>query len=258
MDIQGKRIVVTGGASGIGAAVVKRYVAEGAKVAAFDISDEAGQVIVDEANANGPGEATYYHCDISRRDEVRAITTQAVEWLGGLDVMANIAGVEGGMAAEDVTDEHLSFIFGVNVNGMVYTNQEALRHMKESSGGSIVNYTSHTAINPFPFGSAYSMSKGAVMSWTRTVAHEWGRYGVRVNAVAPCIWTKMYDEYLERLDADGLAAEQADKLAKIPLGGKLGDPYEDLSPVMIFLASDASRFVTAQFLPVDGGYMQVR
>ena len=258
MRLEGKKIFVTGGASGIAAADVRKYVNEGAKVVSADINDEDGRKIVDEANKEGPGEAKYMHCDISKQEEVKKVVAEAVEWLGGLDVMANIAGVEGGCKAEDVTDEDMDFIFGVNIRGMVYTNQEAFRYMKDTGGGSIINYSSHTAINPYVFGSVYSMSKGAVMSWTRTVAHEWGKYGIRVNNVAPCIWTNMYDEYLERLDEAGLKAEQEDKRVKIPIGGKLGDPYEDLAPVMVFLASDDSHFVTAQIIPVDGGYMQTR
>lgn len=257
MQLENKKIIVTGGSRGIAAAVVKKYVEEGAKVVSLDINDELGQKVADEVNSAGKGEVTYMHCDISKQEEVKSVFEKATEWLGGLDVLANIAGVEAGQPAETVTQEDIDFVFGVNVNGMVWTNQEAFKYMKDS-GGKIINYSSHTSINPYVGGSVYSMSKGAVNSWVRTAAHEWGKYGITVNNIAPCIWTDMYDEYLERLDDEELEAEKADKATKIPIGGKLGDPYGDLAPVMVFLASEASNFVTAQMIPVDGGYMQTR
>lgn len=257
MQLEGKKIIVTGGSRGIAAAVVQRYVAEGAKVVSVDVNDKSGEEIVNKANKNEKGEAKYFHCDISKQEEVQKVFKKAEEWLGGLDVLANIAGVETGKSAELVTKDDIDFVFGVNVNGMVWTNQEAFKYMKDV-GGKIINYSSHTSINPYVGGSVYSMSKGAVNSWVRTAAHEWGKYGITVNSVAPCIWTDMYDEYLDRLDEKGMATEKEDKAVKIPIGGKLGDPYKDLSPVMVFLASEASNFVTAQMIPVDGGYMQTR
>ena len=129
MRLKDKTIILTGGSSGIGAAVVRKYVHEGAKVVSVDINDEAGQKVVDEANQDGPGEAKYMHLDISNSAEVTKVFAEAVEWLGSLDVLAHVAGVEGGAKAEDVTDEDMDFIFGVNVRGMVYTNQQAFRYM---------------------------------------------------------------------------------------------------------------------------------
>ncbi|MDX6505794.1 MAG: hypothetical protein QOG06_438 [Gaiellaceae bacterium] len=97
-----------------------------------------------------------------------------------------------------------------------------------------------------------------MLAWTRTVAREWAPHGIRVNAVAPMIWTPMYDKRRERLPTpEAVAAHDRDKAARIPLGGKLGDPDLDFAPVMVFLASDGARFITGQTLAVDGGGMML-
>jgi NAD(P)-dependent dehydrogenase (short-subunit alcohol dehydrogenase family) len=97
-----------------------------------------------------------------------------------------------------------------------------------------------------------------VVSYARTIAAEWGRYGIRANCVIPAIWTPMYDEHRKRMDAATLAAHDAQMAALIPLGGKLGDPTTDLAPVLAFLASDGAKFITAQIISANGGLGQVR
>jgi NAD(P)-dependent dehydrogenase (short-subunit alcohol dehydrogenase family) len=96
------------------------------------------------------------------------------------------------------------------------------------------------------------------MALTRTIAGDWGRYGIRANSVVPAIWTPMFDEARGRMSAEELAALDATFAALIPLGGKLGDPSTDLAPVLVFLASDASKFITGQIISVNGGLGQVR
>jgi NAD(P)-dependent dehydrogenase (short-subunit alcohol dehydrogenase family) len=137
MLLEGRRIIVTGGASGIGAATVRAYAAEGASVASLDVNDETGRRIAAEAGAS----VTYYHCDIARRAEVFRVFGEAVGQLGGLDVLANVAGVERGTPAEDIPDEEWDLIFAVNAKGTLYTNQAAFQHMK-ASGGRIINFGS--------------------------------------------------------------------------------------------------------------------
>jgi NAD(P)-dependent dehydrogenase (short-subunit alcohol dehydrogenase family) len=96
------------------------------------------------------------------------------------------------------------------------------------------------------------------MSWTRTVAAEWGHHGITVNSVVPAIWTPMYNEYRARLQPDELAQHDAGMRAHVPIGGKLGDAEQDLGPVMVFLASDDSHFITGQIISVNGGIGMVR
>lgn len=257
MHLEGTRIVVTGGARGIGAAVVRAYAAEGARVASLDVLDDDGRAAADAATRDGPGSAVYHHCDISRRSEVERAFSSVADDFGGLDVLANIAGVERTGAAEDITDETWDLIFDVNIRGTFLTNQAACRVMKDG-GGRIINFGSDAALGPFPNGAAYSASKGAVHSWTRTVAHEWGRYGITANCVIPAMWTPMYDAHRARMSADELAAHDAMMAGLIPLGGRLGQPARDLAPLMVFLAGPGARFITGQIYSVNGGLSSVR
>ncbi|MDB6052126.1 MAG: putative oxidoreductase [Pseudomonas sp.] len=257
MQLEGKRIIVTGGSRGIGASVVAAYAAQGAQVAALDVLDEEGAEVVARLNQRYPGAVTYHHCDIARRADVFMTFDAAASQMGGLDAMANIAGVERTAAAQDIGAEHWDLIFDVNVRGTLHTNQAAFQHMRES-GGRIINFGSAAGLCGMPGAAHYAASKGAVLAWTRTVSQEWARYGITVNAVAPMIWTPMYDAHRAKMTADELAAHDKHLSAIIPLGGKLGNADQDLAPVMVFLASDGARFITGQTLCVDGGTVPVR
>jgi NAD(P)-dependent dehydrogenase (short-subunit alcohol dehydrogenase family) len=257
MRLEGKRAIVTGGARGIGEATVRAFVAEGARVASLDVLDALGEKVVTDASATGPGWAIYRHCDVALRSEVDAVVGAVVAELGGLDVLANVAGVERRAAAEEITDEEWELVLGVNVRGTMLTNQAAFRAM-QTTGGRIINFGSDAGLGPYPYGAHYSASKGAVMAWTRTVAAEWARFGITVNSLVPAIWTPMYDEYRARLSRTEVAQHDAMMQARVPIGGKLGDPDTDLAPVMVFLASDDSHFVTGQIISVNGGSGMVR
>lgn len=257
MELQGKKIIITGGASGMGAATVRTYVSAGATVVAMDINDEDGQAVVDAANEQGPGRATYRHVDVSQRASVEEAFDAAVSELGGLDVLAHPAAVQRPVAPEDITDEGWDQMMDVNVKGTVLTNQAAFRAMRDG-GGSIINFGSISGLRPEPGAAAYSASKGAVHSWTRTAAAAWGGHGVRVNAILPAIATPMYDQALEGMTPEQLEAHRWMNEESIAMGKQYGDPDRDLGPVMIFFASDGSRFITGQLIPVDGGQTSVR
>ena len=254
MTLEGKRVIVTGVAGGIGASALKAIAAAGARVAGLDVSDEAGGAVVAQANAAGPGRAHYLHCDIRRRDAVNAAFAEAVGWLGGLDALVNVAGVQHAAPAEDITDAEWDLIFDVNTRGTLNTNQAAFPHLRER-GGRILNFASAAGVVGLPGCAHYSASKAAVLGWSRTVAKEWARFDITVNAIAPGMWTPMYDATRARLDEEGLKAHDAMMARAIPLGGRLGDPDRDLAPVLVFLLGDGARFITGQTLAVDGGLM---
>lgn len=255
-DVKGKRVIVTGGSRGIGAAVARVFAKEGAKVATFDILDDLGQNVAAEATKEGPGSVQYFNVDVSNRDSVFAGVDAAVKELGGLDSLFNIAGIERRSSIEDMTERDLDAVLNVNVKGTFWTNQAVLPHLKEH-GGSIGNFGSDAGLQAYPMGSHYSASKGAVHSFSRTAAAEWTQYNIRVNSVIPAIWTEMYDEHRARLPADQVQAMD-EAMAPRVLGGKLGDPTLDLAPVLVFLASDASKFITGQIISVNGGLGSVR
>jgi NAD(P)-dependent dehydrogenase (short-subunit alcohol dehydrogenase family) len=252
MQLDGKRIIVTGGASGIAAGAVRAYAREGARVASLDVNDELGTEVAAQAGSS----VRYFHCDVAKRAEVFDVFAAVVSHLGGLDVMANVAGVERRTPSEDIADDEWDLIFDVNVKGTLYTNQAAFRHMKER-GGRIINFGSGAGIRGQAGSAHYSASKGAVMSWTRTVAQEWGKYGITVNSVVPAIWTPMYDAWRSRMSDQERMIHDMAMQHVVPLGGKLGDPDADMAPVMVFLASDASRFMTGQCFAVDGGMIML-
>lgn len=257
MQLAGRNAIVTGGARGIGASVVRAYVAEGARVVSLDVLDEQGKALVDELEASHPGQALFIHCDIAEKAQVDGAFREAVGWLGGLDVLANVAAVERTAPAESIGQPDWDLIFDVNVRGTLHTNQAAFPYLKDR-GGRIINFGSAAGLGGMPGAAHYAASKGAVLAWTRTLAQEWARHGITVNALAPMIWTPMYDAHRAKMSAEELAAHDQMLSRIIPLGGKLGDAERDLAPVMVFLAGEGSRFITGQTLCVDGGTVPVR
>lgn len=256
MDLIGRKIIVTGVARGIGAATVRAYVAAGAVVAAFDVLDDEGRAVVEAANAAGQGRAFYRHCDVASRAETRAAVDAAVGEMGGLDALVNIAGVERTAPAETIDDDHWDLMFETNARGVMNTNQAVFPHLK-ARGGQIINFGSGAGVRGMAGGAAYSAAKGAVLAWTRTVAQEWARYGITVNAMAPGMWTPMYEAHRARMSPEELAAHDVGMAQRIPIGGKLGDPDTQMAPVMVFLVTDGAKFITGQTLPVDGGMMMM-
>jgi NAD(P)-dependent dehydrogenase (short-subunit alcohol dehydrogenase family) len=258
VELEGKRIIVTGAARGMGEAIVRAYVNAGAQVVAMDVNDEDGASVAAAASAGGPGSASYMHVDVADRQSVESAFAAAVAEMGGLDVLAHPAAIQRSSSASDVTDEDWDLMFAVNVRGTMLTNQVAYQYMKESGGGSIINFGSISGQRPEPGAAAYSASKGAVHSWTRTAAGTWGADNVRVNAILPAMATPMYREANQRYSEKQLEIAYWRNRHSIALGQEYGDPDEDLGPVMVFFASDASRFITGQMIPVDGGQTNVR
>lgn len=256
MELNGRRIVVVGAARGMGASAVAAYTSAGAHVVTMDVIDDAGRAAADEVNGRGAGTAHYLHCDISSRPEVEAAFTEAVTHLGGLDVVVTTAAVERKSPAEVIPDEEWDSLFAINARGTFLTNQAAFPHLRDG-GGRIINFASGAGINGMKGAATYSATKGAVLAWTRTIAREWARFGITANAIAPAIWTPMFEEHRSRLTMTELEALDARHAERIPLGGRLGDPDLDMAPVLVFLAGDGSRFITGQTLCVDGGMVML-
>jgi NAD(P)-dependent dehydrogenase (short-subunit alcohol dehydrogenase family) len=257
-SLEGRRVVVTGGARGMAAAGVRAFVREGAAVVVLDVLDDLGAQVVAEATAAGSGTASYLHCDISDRNAVEAAFAAAAERLGGLDGLVHAAAIERAAPAEEITDAEWQRVLDVNLTGTFLTNQAAFPYLKANGGGRIVNYASGAALYPYQRGAHYSASKAGVISWTRTIAHEWGKYGIAAVAVNPSIWTPMYQEFRDRLSPDELVEHDRKKAEQIPLGGRLGDPDRDMAPVLVFLLGDGARFITGQIISVDGGMVPLR
>lgn len=250
-EIAGLHIIITGGASGMGEALVKDFAKDAAQVVSFDMNDTAGQAIAAAAGA------TYIHCDVSDQDSVRRAFALASERLGKLDVLVHAAGIAPGAPAETIASTDWDRVFAVNARGTFLTNQAAFPMLKDK-GGRIINFASAAGITGQPNKAHYSATKGAVLAWTRTIAKEWGRYAITANCIAPAIETPMYQTTRSLMSADALAALDAKLAADMPIDGRLGDPERDLVPVVRFLAGPGSRFITGQIFSVDGGLTMVR
>ena len=256
-SIEGKRILITGGARGIGGESARHFARQGAHVVACDTRDEEGAQLAKEATEAGPGRVTYRHMDVSKVDEIRTGVEFAVGELGGLDAVFNAAEVVRFSRPEETTLAEWNELLETNAKGTAYVCQASFPHLKEQ-GGSIVNFAAGVALTAGPMlSSSFSASKGAIISYTRTIALEWAQYGIRCNTVSPLVKTPLLDEVRATLSDEDRAAHEFHFEKSVPLG-RLGDVETDLAPVLVFLASDASKFITSQIIGVDGGLVPSR
>jgi NAD(P)-dependent dehydrogenase (short-subunit alcohol dehydrogenase family) len=252
MLLKGKKAIVTGGAHGLGASAARAFAKEGATVALMDINDELGEKVASEISG-----ARYYHCDKSKSQEVKSIFGKAIADMGGVDVLADSAGVSAMITpAEDITEEQLDWVLGVNLKGTIFTNQAVYHAMKEAGGGSIINFSSGAGV--LPIGVAdYGAAKGGVISWTRHVAKAWGPQNIRVNSICPSAVTHNMAERLQGEDLKRYQEHREKVLTQVPMN-RFGEADLDIAPVLLFLASEASRYMTGQIVSVDGGYAMTR
>ena len=244
--LHGRRILVTGGATGIGAAAVGVLTEAGAEVAATYHQTPPPDDLV----------ATWLQCDVRDADAVSAMVQQAVEHLGGLDVLVNAAGLwQAGIPGYIGVDE-ISFLLDTNVKATILTNQAAYAVMK-GAGGRIINFGSSEAVMGSPISAVYAATKGAVQAWTRSAARAWAADSVTVNALAPAVQTAGADRLRDFLGPEAGALIDQQMKIMIPLGGGLGDPTRDVGPMLVFLAGTGSGFITGQLLAVDGGLIML-
>lgn len=245
-SVEGKRVLVTGGAGGIGNAVVRLLAERGARVACTH----------HRSQPELPEGVLAARCNIADREEVHRVFDDLAQQLGGLDALVHAAGAHGSQPADQVTEQDWDHLFDLNGKAAAWTNQAAFRHL-QGQGGAIINMGSVEGVRGFAGNAIYAASRGAVMAWTRSIAQEWGHAGVRVNCVAPAIHTDIYQRQRDAMDEASLKAMDEGLKQSIPIGGALGDPLRDLAPVLVFLVSDDSRFITGQTLAVDGGLMML-
>jgi 3-oxoacyl-[acyl-carrier protein] reductase len=240
--MDGKVCVVTGGASGIGRATAVALAGAGARVVVADV-DEAG---LDETVGQCGNNAFAVPTDVRSSASINALVATAIERFRRFDVMANIAGIIGLAPLVELTEDELDRVFAVNLKGVLFGTQAALRNMRE--GGSIVNMTSTAIDQASPALAAYAMSKAAVAMLTKTAAVEGGKLGIRVNAVAPGF---VLSPMTERGGPEQTAAMVEMMRKRSPIRAT-GVP-EDIAAAVVYLASDDARYVTGQVLRVNGG-----
>lgn len=248
--LDGQRIIITGGASGMGATLVEHLPGLGAEVASIDLSPSGA------ARASAVG-VPFFEADVASEESITGAVDAAVRELGGLDCLVHAAGIAPFGAPEEVTVASWERVMRINALGTILADQAVFRHLRDG-GGRILNFASSAGISGIPFKAAYSMSKGAVVAWTRTAAQAWGQHGVTVNMIAPAIWTRMFEGTRQALNEEELAELDAGFARTIPIGGKLGDPVGDFLAPMSFYCSPGAKFITGQIVAIDGGLLMTR
>ena len=249
--LAGKTVIVTGGATGIGAAIATSAALAGAKVIVdYVVSPEQALAFAATLASEDAGSVEAFDADVSKVDQVEALVAEAVRRYGRLDVLVNNAGIETRQSLLDTTEADYDKVLGIDLKGAFFASQAAARQfIAQGGGGVIVNISSVHEDWPMPGNAAYCVAKGGMRMLTRNSAVELGAHGIRVVGVAPGAVNTPINA---QTAADPAAMARLD--AAIPLG-KMALP-EQIGDVVVFLASDAASYVTATTIVVDGGLMQ--
>ncbi len=242
MRLAGKTAIVTGGGSGFGAGIVRKFAAEGAKVFVVDINPDAAQAVADEVGG------TAITCNIAEGADVTALA-ETVLAAGPLDILVNNAGVTHlPSALEDVTEDDFDRLYAVNMKAVYLTARAFVPHLKARGAGAILNVASTAGVSPRPRLNWYNASKGWMITATKTMAVELAPHGVRVNALNPVAGET---PLLKSFMGEDTPEMRAKFLATIPLG-RFSTP-EDLGNAACFLCSDEASMITGIAMEVDGG-----
>jgi len=254
-DLSGRTAVIAGASSDIGVAIAHRLAAAGANVALGDI-DEPRMEATEATLAKGETGVLSLRTDVTRRADLEALVQHAVQAFGRIDVMANLAGTIHDALVVDTEEADLDRVLAVNLKGVYFGCQAAVSAMGDQGSGSIVNMASIAGFTAFPKLSCYSISKAGIVALTKVLATEVGPRGIRVNAVAAgFVEGGMTTRHARRpdgtIDDEKMEAERARWRRRSPLR-MTGQP-EDIANAALFLASDASRYITGQVLHPNGG-----
>lgn len=248
ISLRGARILVTGGARGLGEAFVRACIEAGARVAFGDVLHERGEQMARELCAARADSARYLPMDLSDPASITRATEQAAQWLGGIDGLINNGAItnSGGKPMEDITLETWDRVMAVNVRGTWLATVAARPWLKASGRGRVVNLASDTALWGAPRLMAYVASKGAVMAMTHAMARELGTDAITCNAIAPGLTLVEATEYVPQARHQYYHDGRAIQRPQVPA---------DLVNPVLFLLSEGSGFVTGQVLPVNGGFV---
>ncbi|MDX1521737.1 MAG: 3-oxoacyl-ACP reductase family protein [Anaerolineae bacterium] len=250
IDLTNKIVIVTGGAQGIGRAIVAEFAQAGAEVVIADLQDEAAQATAQVIGQQSGCTVVAVQTDVTSLESVRHLVEHTIDQFGRIDVLVNNAGWDKFIPFLKTTPDFWDKIINLNYKGTLNTCYAVLPHMVAAKSGCIVNIASDAGRGGSLGESIYAGCKAAVIAFSKTLAREHARDNIRVNAVSPGITeTGLYDEIV----ATDFGQKVMGAIANtVPLGRRPGRP-EEISPAVVFLASDAARYITGQVLSVNGG-----
>ena len=254
-EFDGRGVLVTGGALGIGNGIVRAFAREGAGVAIADVNGAAANALAAEITAAG-GRAIATIGDVSSAADAARMSAETVAAFGVLNVLVNNAGInpaDGYYRIEEMPDDYFDRIIAVNLKGVFLMSKHALPHIRRSGGGAIVNIASVQGLQSMPRVGAYAASKGGVLSMTRGMALDYASEGIRVNAICPGTIDSEMVRAVARNEGGDIEATMRTYGSFHPLG-RIGKPA-DIAEAAVFLASDRASFITGESLSVDGGFM---
>ena len=254
-ELDARTAIVTGGGSGIGRAIALRFARAAARVAIIDVAPESAVTAAGEAMALG-STSMAVSCDVSQQTDVIDAFRQVEAQLGPVDILVNSAGVAHIGTVEQTTEADLDRLYAVNVKGVYNCLKAAVVSMK-GRGGVILNIASVAATVGIPDRFAYSMTKGAVLTMTYSVARDYVSHGIRCNALSPArVHTPFVDGYLAK-NYPGREREVFEQLSRTQPIGRMGQP-EEIADLALFLCSDAAAFITGSNVPIDGGFVTLK
>ena len=249
----GRTVIVTGGGSGIGQAIAMLFGARGARVGILDLAPADATL---QAIADTGGTAVHVPCDVSKQGDVSRAFADVQERFGPLDALVNSAGVAHVGTVEQTTEADFDRVYAVNVKGVYNCLQAGVVAMK-GRGGAILNVASVAATAGIADRFAYSMSKGAVLTMTLSIARDYIHQKIRCNCISPArVHTPFVDGFLAK-NYPGREAEVFEQLAKTQPIGRMGKPRE-IAELALFLCSDAASFITGSDYPIDGGFLTLK
>ena len=251
--LDNKTAIITGGGSGIGKAIAVVFAKQGARVHILDMDEQGATSVVKEITTDG-GKAHFYKCDVSKQAEVKQIV-DGIAAGGAIDILINNAGIAHIGTADSTAEADFDRLVSVNVKGVYNCLHTVLPHMKQN-GGSILNMASIASLVGIPDRFAYSMTKGAVVGMTLSVAKDYLKYNIRCNCISPArVHTPFVDGFLAK-NYPGNEAEMFEKLSKTQPIGRMGKP-EEIGYLALYLCSNEASFITGCDYPIDGGFTKL-
>lgn len=252
LDLSNKVSVVTGGASGIGKAIAFQFAQAGARVHILDLND--ARVVASEMEQQGLA-VEGHACNVASQLEVKKIISN-IEAAGAVDILVNCAGIAHVGNLEKTSEADLERLFNVNVKGVYNTMLACIPRMKAQLRGVILNMASVAATVGIPDRFAYSMTKGAVIAMSQSVARDYISHGIRCNSISPArVHTPFVDGFLSK-NYPGQEKEMFDKLSRTQPIGRMGTP-EEIAKLALYLCSDEASFITGTDYPIDGGFIKL-